>query len=543
MRRFLPALTLLLPLGAHAQTSTDITRADLKKRIEIIADDSMLGRDAGQVGNVRATNYIARELRRLGVEPAGTDGYFQQIPLMVRAPMPASLTMDGNAIAAEAMLSLRALGGAPFGGTFDRANTPTIFGGRIGQTLVDPALVRDRIVVFAAATNDAGQVTGAFAGNGVLRPYANAAAVFIAGLNRAAPQTVAGLRTGRILMVDAAVAAREVPALFISDALAEALFGGPLTSLQPGAAGRSVSGRFGMSDQPTPHPARNVIGVIRGSDPRRRGQYVGIGSHSDHVGVGAPVDHDSVRAFNVVMRPLGANDPVRRPTEEQAARIQSIRDSLRAIRPPRLDSIFNGADDDASGTAVALEVAEYFAKNPPKRSLLFVFHTAEEKGLYGATYFTDHPTIALDSIASMINMDQLSRGGPDDVAGSVANTVYMIGARRNSNEMGDIYEQVLKEPGQKIRFDYVYDAPGHPLNAYCRADHYPYGRYGVPAATVFAGWHRDYHMVTDEPQYASPETMYNIANFVRALTQHVGNLDHRPAFTGTKPDPRAPCRS
>src|SRR4030095_8374129 len=126
-------------------------------------------------------------------------------------------------------------------------------------------------------------------------------------------------------------------------------------------------------------------------------------------GVGQPRCAVSLRAFNQVVRVRGADDPPPpQVTDEQWAKIHAALDSLHRARGVRPDSIFNGADDDGSGTVLALEIAEAFAtaKVKPKRSLLFVWHTAEEKGLYGAQYFSDHPTVPRDSIVPQVNMDK-----------------------------------------------------------------------------------------------------------------------------------------
>src|SRR5678816_3875356 len=149
---------------------------------------------------------------------------------------------------------------------------------------------------------------------------------------------------------------------------------------------------------PQPSDARNVIGVIPGTDPALRGEYVSITAHNDHIGFNhRPVDHDSLRAFNTVIRPMGADSRPHAPRAEEAARIRAILDSLRKIHTPRLDSVYNGADDDGSGTIALIEIAQAFARGhvKPRRSILFVSHTAEEKGLVGSEWYTDHPTVPI----------------------------------------------------------------------------------------------------------------------------------------------------
>jgi len=154
-----------------------------------------------------------------------------------------------------------------------------------------------------------------------------------------------------------------------------------------------------------------------------------------------PVDHDSLRAFNRVVRPMGADSPNREPTDAEWSRIHAILDSLRAVRPPRRDSIRNGADDDGSGTVAILEIAESFARaqgaDRPRRSILFVSHTGEEAGLLGSRWYSDHATVPIDSIVGEIDEDMVGRGTASDFprGGTGAGSptyLEVIGAKRIS---------------------------------------------------------------------------------------------------------------
>ncbi len=508
--RFLLLPALLLPSALAGQSARgEVSRETLRAHLHALAHDSMLGRDAGRVGNVRATDYIARELRRLGVRPAGEDGtYFQSIPLVERTLDPSStLRVDGGPpLAMEAdFLPLRTVGLTFLGERFRGEAVPVVFGGRVGGELIPPEQARGKVVVLlpAAPTANAQLPLGASAAP--IAAYGGAAAVAVAGKELATPAQLAFLHQPFASLSDPASPYPGVPALLVTTAAAERMLGAPPAGLRPGAAGKTLSGSAGFREAPTPFPARNVVGIVPGTDPALRGQYVAVGAHSDHVGVApVPLDHDSVRAFNAVVRPLGANDPPREATAEEAVRIRAALDSLRRVRPARRDSVFNGADDDASGSAVELALAEHFARSPARRSILLVWHTAEEKGLFGAQYFTDHPTVPRDSIVAEVNMDQVSRGGPADVPGSRADALFLLGSRRLSTELGDLVERVNAARPRPFALDYALDAPGHPAMGYCRSDHYLYARYGIPIVFFSAGWHRDYHMVTDEAQYVRP---------------------------------------
>jgi Zn-dependent M28 family amino/carboxypeptidase len=244
------------------------------------------------------------------------------------------------------------------------------------------------------------------------------------------------------------------------------------------------------------------------------------------------------------VRPHGADDPEREATPDEQKQIRVILDSLRRVNTPRQDSIFNGADDDGSGTAAALEIAEAFAKAPvrPKRSLLFIWHAGEEKGLWGSEYFTDHPTVPRDSIVTELNMDMIGRGGPHDEKNGGPGYLQLIGSKRLSTELGDIVEDVGKHESLPFRFDYSYDANGHPQQYYCRSDHYEYARYGIPITFFSTGGHRDYHQVTDEPQYIDYQQLARVATLVYDVASRVANLDHRLVVDKPKPDPHGQCR-
>jgi len=307
----------------------------------------------------------------------------------------------------------------------------------------------------------------------------------------------------------------------------------------------TVTGTVAFMDVPAPAPARNVVAILLGSDPALRGELVAIGAHNDHIGLAAtPVDHDSLRAWNSVMRPRGADDSPGTPTAAETARVRTILDSLRRRRAPRPDSVFNGADDDGSGSVSVLEIAEAMARSPdrPKRSILFVWHTAEELGLLGADWFTRHPTVPRDSIVAQLNIDMIGRGRADEKQGGGPGYLQLIGSRRLSTELGDLVERVNTEGRHGLAFNYDWDADGHPDNSYCRSDHYMYARFGIPIVFFTTGDHEDYHQLTDEIEYIDFDKMARVASLVEDVARHVADLDHRPVVDKPKPDPEGSCR-
>ena len=551
----LSAQKVIAPRGpaSHAPkpTTAAINVEDVMTREYIIADDSMEGRDTGRRGGVRSANYIAGELKRLGLEPAGDNGtYLQAIPWIVRAPDSASaLRVNGETLqwGTDFILYPRigfalALGGQPFGGSFAGETVPTIYGGRIGDSTIAADQVTGKVVVFAAPV--APRPSIAFWQRDDLRRYVSARAILVATLDAGAP---AAYKVSRETSWDTTNTGAVGPltAIAITNAVANKIFGAPLDATPLGKAGAPLSGTARFIDRPAPYPSYNVVGIVRGSDRALRNTYVAVGAHHDHIGMGPPVDHDSIRAFNSVVRPRGADDPQPRTvTDSQWKVINTLLDSLHKANGRKVDSIFNGADDDGSGTVLALEIAEAFAlaRTKPARSILFVFHTAEEKGLFGSLYYADHPTVPRDSIVAQINMDQMARGEPEDAPPGGENALVVIGLKRRSNELGELSEKVNQKYG--FKFDYNFDRNGDPTNAYCRSDHYMYARYGIPVAFfVAAAWYIDYHMVSDEPQYVAYDRMTKIGNYVKDVVGAVANMSQRLQLTGPKPDPHGLCRT
>jgi len=556
----LAALLLAVPAVAQAPrgehplrhpprpTTTAINAADAMTRVYVLADDSMMGREAGTRGNVMGTDYIASEARRLGLEPAGDNGtFFQTIPLVQRGVDPAAaLTVDGQrlAVGTDFVLLPSVPGAFTFAERLAANGAQVVYGGRIGEpNLISPEQAAGKLVVFAPPLVN-GQPSWRFFMAAPLTGYASAAGVAIASLD-VTPEGARGFLSSTQLMLSRGpqgpVAA---PAgVLLTAAAAEKLMGRPLAGLEVGAAGKTVSGTAAFAETPVAHPARNVVGILRGTDPRLRAQYVAIGAHNDHDGVSrTAVDHDSLRAFNSVLRPEGADQQPDTPNAVTSARVRARLDSLRAVRPVRLDSIFNGADDDASGTTAVLEIAEYLAANRPKRSVIFVWHTAEEKGLLGSEHFTDHPTVPRDSIVAQLNIDMVGRGKPGDTEHGGPGYLELVGSRRLSTQLGDLVEEVNRTGSHGFTFDYSMDADGHPQNIYCRSDHYSYARYGIPVTFFTTGGHFDYHMLTDEPQYVDYDKLAAVSRLIADVAKGIGDRPERPVVDKPKPDPNGQCR-
>jgi len=533
-----------LPLKrAPLRTQTTITPADLMTRIYLYADDSMMGRAAGTEYNLKATAYIAAEVKRLGLIPAGDSGsYFQSVPLIQRGLTSASrLAVDG----AELRLWEDYLPRDQGGPTHSIDGAQAVFAGAWGDSaMLAPDQAAGKVVIIATPRRpNPGQPSWFVPRAGASGRYRTAAAVAIVSFDSMPAQLRDFFKNPQVSMSGGPTPPEQPSYLYLTHAVARQILGRPVDSATVGLTGKTFQGTVNFGE--TPAPSRNVVAVLRGSDPKLRGEYVAIGAHNDHVGFSAsPIDHDSIRAYNDARRKLELASPNHQVSAEQAAQIKVNVDSLRRAHPARRDSIFNGADDDGSGTTAVLEIAEAFAgaKTKPKRSLIFVWHTGEELGLFGAQHFTDNPTVPRDSIVAQLNMDMVGRGRADDEPGGGPGYLQLIGTRRLSTELGDMIETVNKQRRQPFTFDYQFDASGHPEQFYCRSDHYMYARYGIPVVFFTTGGHRDYHQVTDEPQYLNYDHFRRVTQLIHDVALRVADLDHRPAVDKTKPDPDAPCR-
>ncbi|MEO5589674.1 MAG: M28 family peptidase [Gemmatimonadaceae bacterium] len=515
-----------------------ITAADAMTRLYIFADDSMLGRDAAGPGAVKGTAYIEREVRRMGLVPAGDNGtFFQAIPLYIRTlDMQSRLVADTDALVAGVDYVPIHPGGSPR----PLDGVQVIFAGKTPDAgaMIPPELAVGKAVAFSGSpTGMARRYPGAVAFI-LIRPDAT-----IAQARRFGLQPATGMQSENDLV-------RTPLTLIVPVSKASKLLGVPFENARPGTIGRTLHGDARYSVATT--SARNVVAILPGSDPKLKNEYVAIGAHSDHIGLrdSGPVNSDSLRAYNDLAARIYIGRTGEIPgfpgsglTPAERARVIVNTDSLRRLRPARLDSIYNGADDDGSGTVGVLEIAEKFAaaKVKPKRSLLFVWHTGEELGLYGSEYFTDHPSIPRDSIVAQLNIDMIGRGEASDLPGGGADYLQLLGSRRLSSEFGNLIEAINDSSTAPFRIDYTFDAAGHPEQYYCRSDHYEYARYGIPIVFMSTGGHIDYHQLTDEPQFINYTHLAKVANFLATTAERVANLNHRFVVDGQKPDPKAEC--
>ncbi|HEX7918361.1 MAG TPA: hypothetical protein VF454_03110, partial [Gemmatimonadales bacterium] len=315
---------------AATPTTGAITPTDLQSRLYQFAADSMRGRVIGDPGNVKGAEYIASEVRRLGLEPAGENGtYFQTLPLVTRS-LDTTSTIIGNGHTYHAWADFVPRDQGPAARSFN--GVVVVYGGDFADTQgrIKPEDAAGKFLILtysgpAQGTNPAG-IPNRFMVNNA---YRGAAAIAIVGRdNITADQLKTYQGSQEVVLFDNIPAAPTY--LYVTRAMAEGMLGNPIAGMRAGTAGYPSLGVVKWNNVPAPNPARNVVAILRGSDPKLRKSYVAIGAHNDHIGVGDPVAFDSQYVVNHHYRLQGADD--RNPTlnAEQIANVNAILARVRA---------------------------------------------------------------------------------------------------------------------------------------------------------------------------------------------------------------------
>ena len=196
----------------------------------------------------------------------------------------------------------------------------------------------------------------------------------------------------------------------------------------------------------------------------------------------------------------------------------------------RNGEIYNGADDDGSGTVALLEIAQAFqmakkAGNGPKRSILFLHVTGEEHGLHGSRYYSENPLFPIANTITDINIDMIGRR--DEAHASSNNYVYVIGADRLSTDL-DVICSTANAKYTKLDLDYTFNDPKDPNHFYERSDHYNFAKFGIPSVFLFNGVHADYHKPTDSPDKIEYDALAKRAQFAFVIAWELANRENRP---------------
>jgi hypothetical protein len=284
-----------------------------------------------------------------------------------------------------------------------------------------------------------------------------------------------------------------------------------------------------MSEQRT----RNVVGTIEGTDPKLKDTYVMFSAHLDHVGysqagagalpaatscrVRVEAAQAAVKAAGRAVQNPGRGRGAPALAAGAASQVAGAGRGAPAPPPPfeQRDLVNNGADDDGSGSTALMAIAKAFATGPkPRRSVMFVWHAAEESGLQGSRFNADFPAVPLDKTQAVLNMDMVGRDDCDNIEGDYTNSVFVVGADRISTDLHNLIVKTNAVLPQPLTLDYELNDPNDPEGVYTRSDHYSYARKGVPITFFTTGLHPDYHKVSDSVDKIVFAKMARIAQLV-----------------------------
>ena len=476
----------IAPLSAQtapalSRAASSITATDVGHRIGVIAADSMMGRDTPSRGLELTARYVADQFRKFGLKPGGENGWLQRYEITRRR-----LDLSGSRVvlsageqnAVASFASAVRYDGGPVPETPVKG-TALLVGGRQTAESAGGIEVRDKIVLYVPQPSSPPEAT-----QQILRALYLAGPKALITLNEA---DSAGFAAAIPRRASERTVVGPAPARPVALQVREAVAAGLLTRAGvdlPATRGASepvvrelprLTVAIEMKDSVTSSlSAPNTVGILEGSDPKLKDEYLVYSAHMDHIG----------------------------------------------ITPGQIDSINNGADDDASGTVGVTELAEAFSRPGarPKRSIIFLTVSGEEKGLWGSKYFTDHPPVPIGQIVADINIDMIGRNWPD--------TIVAIG--KEHSDLGSTLNRVNaahRELGMT-----AIDDRWPEERFYFRSDHYNFARKGVPILFFFNGVHEDYHEVTDSPDKINSEKEARILRLLFYLGQAIGNVPDRPQW-------------
>jgi len=455
---------------------SSITEKDLKKDLYQMAGDHFRGREAGTLDELKVSVWWADKLRAAGLQPAGDNGtYFQFFSLQRNRISPNSVVSIGShslqlwkdVLVAQTVAA--------------HVSAPVIFAGNGTKADLDKADVKGKAVAIQASPE---------------------------GLNlnvslweRRYPSLVANKFRDDLISRGASAI------IFITDTLAEKSWNAVVLAMsrgtynvEAGSAAVATSNipvlwlhgknidwvkNAGATLNETIHvehfeyPSVNIIGKIKGTDAQLSKEYVLFSGHQDHDGIRL--------AYGI-------------------------------------DSIYNGADDNASVSVALLAIARAFRKNPGRRSALFVWHGAEERGLLGSRWYSSHPTVPASSIAAVLNGDMIGRNNPDSAA--------LLGVQAPHKNSSDLVAMGMaaNNEGPKFKLDTLWDKADHIEGWYFRSDHLPYARAGIPAVFFTTLLHPDYHTPMDEANRINYTKLKKMTEWMYRTGWKVANANKRPAL-------------
>jgi hypothetical protein len=451
-----------------------IRPSELEADLYGLTDDRFRGREAGTPDELKASVWLAEQARKAGLTPAGEDGTFFQFFSLQRNRIDdqSTIKVDGTPFTLWKDVLLPQTAPA-------EVNAPLIFINASDPSQIDSTSIRGKAVVLMASPNgidlNISLPERRYMGF-VLRKFSStllnngaAAIIFIADtLGEKSWQAVLPAVTRGLYDIEggpSATTSPKPPVLWFHKSAA------PLLK-KPGAVLKA-----NIIVEKFEYPSVNVIGMIKGTDTALSKEFVLFSAHQDHDGVRTPYGNDS---------------------------------------------IYNGADDNATTCVALLAIARTFKAQPAKRSVLFVWHGAEERGLLGSKWHAAHPVVSKNSIVAVMNADMIGRNNIDSAALLGAKPPHM-----NSRDMVEMALEANKE-GPKFLIDTLWDRPGHAEYFYFRSDHLPYARLGIPAIYFTTTLHTDYHTPMDEASRIDMKKLTRMTQWIYRTGWKVANALQKP---------------
>jgi hypothetical protein len=445
---------------------------DLKADVSFLASDALQGRATPSPGLDMAAEYIAAQFRRAGLEPVGDDGYFQTANYLSVKPNSEGLQFSfGAAKAADGAISLQE------GVATDLQNAPA-FKVSVADASALDALTADQVrgKVLLVETSQAGGAAGFQAQRRLLTLAAKLEPAMVVIVRATAAP---GGASARPQLRDAALPAPKFPVLTIGDKAVFEL----LAAAKPGTLDATVSAHI-AAPLLQPVKIRNVAGLLRGSDPQLKDTLVIVTGHYDHLGV--------------------------RPNASP-------------------DSIYNGANDDASGTSSVIEIANAITAigEKPRRSILFMTVFGEEIGGYGARWYTSHPIFPIAKTIADINLEHLGR--TDDLEGPNVGKFNLTGF--DYTDIAATFAKAGAETGVKV--------VKHPIKSdsfFSRSDNATFADAGIPSTTLSVSYEfPDYHQPGDEWQKLDYDNLAKVDTTVALGILAIANSDRAPQWNKDNP--------
>lgn len=466
MKKLLLSVAVIASIAATAQKdpakkfAETITAKDLKSKLTVIAGPGMEGRETATEGQRKAATFIENHFKKLGLQPGAGTGYQMEYPVYQDSLQSVSFSVNGTTFSPDKDFTIS---GSSFA-TIDRSAKDVVFAslGIVDSTTNDYDglnISKKWVMLIDGTRADLDKTPDAESRASLRALYAKVALAKKNGargviiISNDFPKKEAFSRLGNMQLKQTADSS-VIPVVYASAQVASAILGKQVSTLKDLA--KAVRGVYpaiinlnAIRFTKTLH-STNVLGVLPGTD--KKDEYVFVTGHYDHLG-------------------------------------------------KKGDIIYYGADDDGSGTTSVLQIAEAFAKAKakgisPKRTIVFMTVSGEEKGLWGSEYYSEHPAFPLDKTSVDLNIDMVGRIDPDRKEGDSTNYVYTIGEDKLSSELFGISDSINKKY-MNMELDRRFNDPNDPNKFYYRSDHFNFAKKGVPVIFYFNGVHADYHRPTD----------------------------------------------